>query len=427
MDYVKRIADETIDLKTEVFGAINILGPKGCGKTTSAKQRCSTIIEFQNEDVRDNLLLIANTQPSNLLKGEKPILFDEWQDAPKIWGSVRTYCDNNPEELGAFYLTGSNSKKVDTPHTGTLRISKLTMYPMSLYESGESNGSVSLKDLFDNPNSFNGCISNSSLDDIIYAICRGGWPKYLIAKTKRGELLVAKELYEQTYNEDISSIDNVKRNPSIARTILQSYARNICTLADNRTILSDVNANYPISETTYYDYISALEKLYIVQDLDAWCPAIRSKNSIRAGKKRNFVDPSIAVAALGVNPEYFDNDFKTLGFLFESLCIRDLKVYSQAYDGIISYYHDRYGLEADGVLHLEDGRYALLEFKLGESEVESAAKHLCEIESLIKEYNKKEKQVPLRLPDLKIVITATKYGYRREDGVFVIPIGCLKD
>lgn len=427
MDYVKRIADEIIDLKTEVFGAINILGPKGCGKTTSAKQRCTTIIEFQNEDVRDNLLLIANTQPSNLLKGEKPILFDEWQDAPKIWGSVRTYCDNNPEELGAFYLTGSSSKKVDTPHTGTLRISKLTMYPMSLYESGESNGSVSLKDLFDNPNSFNGCISNSSLDDIIYAICRGGWPKYLIAKTKRGELLVAKELYEQTYNEDISSIDNVKRNPSIARTILQSYARNICTLADNRTILSDVNANYPISETTYYDYISALEKLYIVQDLDAWCPAIRSKNSIRAGKKRNFVDPSLAVAALGVNPEYFDNDFKTLGFLFESLCIRDLKVYSQAYDGIISYYHDRYGLEADGVLHLEDGRYALLEFKLGESEVESAAKHLCEIESLIKEYNKKEKQVPLRLPDLKIVITATKYGYRREDGVFVIPIGCLKD
>ena len=427
MDYVKRIADEIINLKTEVFGAINILGPKGCGKTTSAKQRCSTIIEFQNEDVRDNLLLIANTQPSNLLKGEKPILFDEWQDAPKIWGSVRTYCDNNPEELGAFYLTGSSSKKFDTPHTGTLRISKLTMYPMSLYESGESNGSVSLKDLFDNPNSFNGCISNSSLDDIIYAICRGGWPKYLIAKTKRGELLVAKELYEQTYNEDISSIDNVKRNPSIARTILQSYARNICTLADNRTILSDVNANYSISETTYYDYISALEKLYIVQDLDAWCPAIRSKNSIRAGKKRNFVDPSIAVAALGVNPEYFDNDFKTLGFLFESLCIRDLKVYSQAYDGIMSYYHDRYGLEADGVLHLEDGRYALLEFKLGESEVESAAKHLCEIESLIKEYNKKEKQVPLRLPDLKIVITATKYGYRREDGVFVIPIGCLKD
>ena len=427
MEYKKRISDKLIDLKTEVFGAINILGPKGCGKTTTAKQRVNTIIEFQNEDERDNLLKIANTQPSNLLSNKKPILFDEWQDAPKIWGSVRSYCDNNPEELGAFYLTGSSSKDVNTPHTGTLRISRLVMYPMSLYETGESNGTVSLKELFDNPNSFNGCVSNSTLDDIIYAICRGGWPKYLIAKSKRGELLVAKELFEQTYNEDISKIDGVKRNPIIARLILQSYSRNICTLADNRTIIKDVNGNYPISETTYYDYISALEKLYIVQDIEAWCPSIRSKSAIRTGKKRNFVDPSIAVAALGVSPEYFKNDFKTLGFLFESLCIRDLKIYSQANDGYTSYYHDRYGLEADAVLHLEDGRYALIEFKLGEHEVEDGAKHLCEIERLIEEFNKKEKQCPIRKPDLKLIITATKYGYKRLDGVFVIPIGCLKD
>ena len=301
------------------------------------------------------------------------------------------------------------------------------MYPMSLYETGESNGTVSLKELFDNPNSFNGCITNTTLNDIIFSICRGGWPKYLIAKTERGKLLVAKELYEQTYNVDVSKVDGVKRNPLIARAIIQSYARNLCTLADNRTIIRDVQANYPIAETTYYDYISALEKLYIVQDVEAWCPAIRSKSAIRSGKKRNFVDPSIAVAALGVSPDYFNNDFKTLGFLFESLCMRDLKVYSQAYDGKIGYYHDRYDLEADGVLHLEDGRYALLEFKLGESEVERGAKHLCEIERLIGEYNKKEKQCPIRKPDLKIVITATKYGYKRDDGVFVIPIGCLKD
>ena len=427
MEYKRRIADELIDLKTEVFGAINILGPKGCGKTTTAKQRANTTIEFQNEDERDNLLKIANTQPSILLQKNKPVLFDEWQDAPKIWGSVRTYCDNNPEEVGAFYLTGSSSKIVDTPHTGTLRISRLVMYPMSLYESGESNGSVSLKELFDNPNSFTGCTSDATLNDIIFAICRGGWPRYLVAKSKKGELLVAKELFEQTYNSDISKIDNVKRNPVIARLILQSYSRNICTLADNRTIIDDVKGNYPISETTYYDYISALEKLYIVQDVEAWCPSIRSKSAIRAGKKRNFVDPSIAVAALGASPEYFNNDFKTLGFLFESLCIRDLKIYSHANDGNLSYYHDRYGLEADGVLHLEDGRYALLEFKLGESEVDEGAKHLCEIEGLIKEHNAKEKQVPLRLPDLKIVITATKYGYKREDGVYVIPIGCLRD
>lgn len=238
---------------------------------------------------------------------------------------------------------------------------------------------------------------------------------------------MAKELFEQTYNEDISKIDGRKRNPLIARLIIQSYSRNICTLADNRTIIKDVNGNYPISETTYYDYISALEKLYIIQDIEAWCPAIRSKSAIRTGRKRNFVDPSIAVAALGVSPEYFKNDFKTLGFLFESLCIRDLKIYSQANDGNTSYYHDRYGLEADAVLHLEDGRYALIEFKLGESEVEDGAKHLCKIERLIDEFNKIEEQCPIRKPDLKLIITATKYGYKRDDGVFVIPIGCLKD
>ena len=427
MQYKKRVIDELINLKTEVFGAINIVGPKGTGKTTTAKQRSETILEFQNEDVRENLLKIANTMPSKLLLNKKPILFDEWQDAPKIWGTVRTYCDNNPEELGCFYLTGSSSKNVITPHTGTLRISKITMYPMSLYETGESNGTVSIKQLFDNPNSFDGCVSNSTLDDIVYALCRGGWPKYLISKTKRGELLVAKELYEQTYSEDISKVDDVKRNPTIGRLLLQSYARNICTLADNKTIIQDVSANHSISEPTYFDYVEALEKLYIIQDIEAWCPAIRSKSAIRSGKKRNLVDPSLAVAALGVSPEYFNNDFKTLGFLFESLCIRDLKIYTSVSDGHISYYRDRYGLEADGVLHLEDGRYALIEFKLGENEVEEGAKHLCEIERLVKEYNKKEKQVPLRLPDLKIVITATQYGYRREDGVLVIPIGCLKD
>ena len=182
-----------------------------------------------------------------------------------------------------------------------------------------------------------------------------------------------------------------------------------------------------MSEPTFYDYIQALEKLFIIEDIEAWCPSIRSKSAIRTGKKRNFVDPSIAVAALGVGPKYFDQDFKTLGFLFESLCIRDLKIYSSAFDEKISYYHDRYGLEADAVLHLNDGRYALIEFKLGEHEVDQGAKHLCEIEELIKRYNVKETQCPLRLPDLKLVITGTKYGYRRDDGVFVIPIGCLKD
>ncbi len=426
-NYKKRIIDELIDERIEVFGALNIVGPKGCGKTETASQRCNTIIAFQNEDERENLLKIANTLPSNFVNNPKPILFDEWQDAPKVWGMVRSYCDDHPEELGSFYLTGSSSKNIALPHTGTLRIAQLQMRPMSLYETGESNGQISLMQLFDNPSSFAGCQSDSTLDDIIFALCRGGWPKYLYAKTKKGELLVPKELFEQTYKTDISNIDSTTRNPEIAKLILRSYTRNLCTLADNRIIIGDVNANHPISETTYYDYIGALKKLYIIDDLDAWCPAIRSKTAIRSGVKRNFVDPSLAVAALGVSPEYFAKDFKTLGFLFESLCIRDLKVYSSSMSGIVSYYHDRYGLEADGVLHLEDGRYALLEFKLGENEVAEGSSHLCEIENLIKEYNKKEKQFPLRVPDLKIVITGTKYGYKDENGVFVIPIGCLKD
>ena len=426
-NYKKRIADELIDIKIEVFGALNIVGPKGCGKTETASQRCKTIIAFQNEDERENFLMIANTQPSYFVKNPKPILFDEWQDAPKVWGTVRSYCDNHPDELGVFYLTGSSSKKVDVPHTGTLRIANLRMYPMSLYETGESNGQISLMDLFDNPSKFNGCQSNASLNDIIYALCRGGWPRYLYAKSKTGELLVAKELYRQTYMTDISNIDGVTRDPEVAQLLLRSYARNICTLADNRVIIGDVVANHPMSEATYYDYIGALKKLYIVDDLEAWSPAIRSKSAIRSGVKRNFVDPSLAVAALGVSPDYFTKDFKTLGFIFESLCIRDLRVYSSSMNGVMSYYHDRYGLEADGVLHLEDGRYALLEFKLGESEVPEASKHLCEIEKLIIEYNKKEKQCPLRLPDLKIIVTATKYGYRDENGVFVIPLACLKN
>jgi predicted AAA+ superfamily ATPase len=209
--------------------------------------------------------------------------------------------------------------------------------------------------------------------------------------------------------------------------ILKSYARNICTLSDTKTVFEDVKATTGLSETTFYAYVSALEKLFIIDDIEAWCPAIRSKSAIRASKKKNLIDPSIAVAALNLTPEYFNTDFKTLGFLFESLVFRDLKVYSTLLLGRMAYYHDRYGLEADAVLHLGDGRYALIEIKLGSNEIDYGAKHLIELENLIKKHNEEEKQVPLRLPDLKIVITGTEFGYRREDGVFVIPLGCLKD
>ncbi len=424
MTYRERIADLLLDFKLECFGATLIVGPKGCGKTTTAKQKSNSFIELQDEDKRDEYLSVASMHPSRLLIGKNPRLIDEWQDAPKLWGAVRKSVDDR-QENGLYILTGSTSQAVDTPHTGTMRISRMEMLPMSLHESGESNGNVSIKNLFDNPNLFDDCESQLSFDELVFAICRGGWPRAVVNKTKRSQLAVAKDLFVQTCEVDVSNIDKAKRNPKWCEAILRSYARNICTLAETKTIKSDAILSTNMSETSFYDYILALEKLFLICDVDAWCPAIRSKAAIRASKKRNFVDPSLAVAALGISEDYFNTDFKTLGFLFECLCIRDLKAYSSLQGGKVSYYHDRYGLEADCVLHLENGRYALIEFKLGESEIDDAAKHLCEIENLIKKANEKETQCPIKLPDLKIVITATQYGYKRDDGVLVIPIGCL--
>ena len=425
--YKKRIADDLLTFKLEAFGATLIVGPKGCGKTTTAKEKAKSVIEFQDEDLRDGYIATANTTPSKLLIGANPRLFDEWQDAPKIWGAIRKSVDDRSDENGLYILTGSSSNDVDTPHTGTARISTLKMYPMSLYESGESSGEVSLIELF-NGKDFEFVESKLSIDDIIFAICRGGWPRSLKNKSRKSQLAIAEDIFYQTCHKDISKIDGVKRNPIWAEKILQSYARNICTMAKTKTVFGDASSTTGISKPTFLDYVQALEKLFIIEDVPAWCPSIRSREAIRASAKRNLIDPSIAVAALSVEPEFFNTDFKTLGFLFESLCIRDLKIYSSAMRGELSYYHDRYGLEADGVLHLKDGRYALLEFKLGQREIDSAAKHLCKIEELIKKHNESEDQVPIRLPDLKIVITATQYGYKREeDGVYVIPIGCLKD
>lgn len=425
MNYKKRIADELLDLKLEAFGATLIIGPKACGKTTTAKQKAKTIIEFQDEDLREKYLSVAKLMPSKLLLGEKPVLFDEWQDAPKIWGAIRKSVDDL-NESGLYILTGSSSVKTDTPHTGTGRISTLAMYPMSLYESDESNGKVSLSELFDNKK-LDFIKSDLSIDDLIFAICRGGWPNSLEKKSADAKLAIARDLFYQICHKDISSIDNVKRNPLIAEKILKSYSRVICSPAASKTLYNDIISEYEIARSTFYEYIEALQSLFIIDDIPAWSPSIRSKNTIRSSEKRNLIDPSLAVAAMGVDPEYFNKDFETLGFLFESLCIRDLRVYSSKLNGRISYYRDRYGLESDAVLHLRDGRYALIEFKLGESEIEKAAEHLCKLETLIKNHNNENNTSKLDLPDLKIIITAGLFGYKRDDGVFVIPIGCLKD
>ncbi len=426
-NYYSRVVDKEVEFKLSTFGAIHIVGPKWCGKTTTAEHFAKSSIKLQKEPNKEAIIETAKINPQLLLDGAKPKLIDEWQDAPALWDAVRGYCDEH-QEKGSFILTGSTSKKIKTGHTGTGRISRLKMYPMSMYESLESNGTVSLKALFDKKDDLkNGCKSDLSIEDIIFIACRGGWPESVLITNKRSQLAIAKDYFKQIYDVDIFHVDNVKRQKSVMHNILRSYARNVSTTAKTTSIIKDVNTTGSVTDKTFADYLDVLERLYVVDEVCAWSPAIRSKTAIRSGKKREFVDPSIAVAGLGVSPEFFYTDLKTFGFVFENLCIRDLRIYSSPLGGELSYYRDRYGLEADAVLHLEDGRYALIEFKLGGDQIEEGAKHLLEIERLIKEHNKVDNQIQMRLPDIKMVITGTQYGYRRDDGVLVIPIGCLRD
>lgn len=304
-------------------------------------------------------------------------------------------------------------------HTGTGRIARVKMYPMSLYESKESNGNISLEALFNGITDINGISSFMRVEDIAYVICRGGWPAS-IGKSARASFLITSSYVDALCESDVSRVDENMRNPQRIRSILRSYARNVSTLATKATIRKDVIANdQNISETTFFSYLNALERLFVIEDIPAWNPAIRSKTAIRSGTKRGFVDPSLACASLGLTYEGLMQDLNTLGFLFESLVIRDLRIYSQHLGGEISYYHDRYGLECDAVLHLRDGRYALIEMKLGSREIEEGASHLRKLKALIQEHNLKE-------PSFLMVITGGQFAYRREDGVLIVPIGCLK-
>lgn len=435
-DYLKRIADDELSLRLEAFGAVQIKGPKWCGKTTTAEQQAMSVVKLQDPDKRDGYLATIRIKPSIILKGETPRLIDEWQDAPVLWDAVRSAVDQRGLK-GQFILTGSTVIKEDkdTPeeqqrmHTGTGRIASMMMYPMSLYESMESTGEISFLELFDNKElDIDGVTSKLSVEDLIMLACRGGWPDALNIKDNRAKLLIAKDYLNKVCEDDISRVDGVKRNPELARLILRSYARNLCTLAKKSAMLNDVKAEMEtIAQSTFDEYVDTLSRLYVIEDIEAWCPAIRSASAIRSGKKRCFIDPSIAVAAMGVSPKSLELDLKTFGFVFECMCIRDLRVYSQAMGGRVSYYRDRYGLESDIVLHLDDHRYALIECKLGSRDIDEGAKHLLEMRNLIREKNMTERQMPLREPDLLIVLTGGEIAYTREDGVKVIPLGCLKD
>ena len=429
MKYLPRIADKELNNRLSYMGAVLIEGPKWCGKTTTAAHRARSILKLQDPDMREAYLVTAKTKPSNLLKGETPRLIDEWQDAPLLWDAVRTAVDERGK-TGQFILTGSSSiDEKNIMHSGTGRISRMKMYPMSLYESGESNGTISLKELFDNPNmDIDGITSDMSVNDLIRSACRGGWPASLKLRNTAESFRVAKDYLEGVIESDIVNVDGVKRDSALAKAVIRTYSRNLCTLAKRTNLVKDVNALREwCSERTFDDYIKALTRLFVVQDIPAWSPAVRSATTIRKSPKRGLIDPSIAVASLGLSPNVLEMDLKTFGFIFECMAIRDLKAYTQALYGEISYYHDRYDLEADAVLHLDDGRYALIEFKLGSAEIELGAKHLIEIKELVKKYNEKENQIKLREPDLLIVITGGAMAYTRPDGVKIIPLACLKD
>lgn len=435
MEYIRRVIDDEIDRRTEAFNAVSIIGPKGCGKTRTAKERCKTIIEFQDEDKRDGYIAVAETSPKLFLKNPKPILFDEWQDAVKIWGTIRKDCDDNPESVGQYFLTGSASKKIDTPHTGTGRITEVVMYPMTLWETGESNGRISLSKMMEDADyDIDGVISDVCLEQLFFAACRGGWPRCLALPRDSAKLEISKDYYRQIFQKDITAIDGVKRNPEWTRALLWSYARNMATTAKRASIYADVKATQNVTDVTLASYVDALEALFVIKDIDAWTPQIRSKTAIRSAKKHIYIDPSIGLAALGINPQYFNNDLDLFGHVFENMVIRDLLVYAENHNARILHYTDDMGLEADVVYQMEDGRYALIEIKTGANRIPEAEKSLLKFREVIQRYNQQALKDPAhpravyREPSELIVICANApMAYTTDQGVKIVPIGCLRD
>lgn len=422
MNYIKRIVDKEIDDKLAVMGAILIKGPKWCGKTTSAKQKAKSILEMQNPDLQENYMELANTKPSLLLEGEKPRLIDEWQLAPKLWNAVR-YSVDNIGLPNQYILTESATPiEDDSLHSGVGRFAFVTMKPLTLFESGESNGKISLKNILNGDKKIDGIQSELTYEKIAYLICRGGWPSSLSLPENQA-LNIAKNYIDVLCESDISRIDGVKRDPFLARTILKAYARQVSTTDSDKSLYDDVRANYSaVSERTISDYMNVLKKLYIIEEIEAWNPNIRSKTAIRTSPKKSMIDPSLAVAALGCSKEDIMLNVKTYGLLFENLVNRDLSVYVNSIGGNLKHYRDRYGLECDNVIHFSDGRYALIEIKLSGSKIKEAEEHLLTLNKLILESSQNLKQ-----PEFLMIITGTDMAYTTEKGVLVVPIGCLKD
>ena len=416
--YIPRIIDKEIDDLLKIMGAVLIEGCKWCGKSTTGAKHAKSIIELQNPNNQEEYNQINNTKPSLFLNGDKPRMFDEWQMYPVIWDAIRTDVDHTGLK-GQYILTGSaRPQEGTTMHTGTGRISRVLMRPMSLYESGESTGEVSLMDLFNNLDTVGE--SKLSLEDIASIIVRGGWPAAINIKEDI-KYRISKEYVKSLIHEEVKNIDGVERNPEKMQSVLRSLSRNIATPVSNATLVNDVKDNFDndISRPTLNDYINTLEKLYVVEEIKATNLNLRSKYAIRTTSKKIFVDPSIATATLEITPNDLLNDLNTFGFMFESLCLRDLEIYSQSHGGNITFYRNENGFEIDAILKLSNGKWGAIEIKLGAGYIDEAAKNLLKLKE-----NINEKATP---PSFLMVLTASNYSYRRNDGVYVVSIGTLKD
>ena len=420
--YRKRIADDILKRKLEGKGAVLIEGPKWCGKTTTAEQIAASVLYMDDPEKKAQNITMAELSPKRLLKGEAPRLIDEWQLAPKIWDAIRFEIDHGGE-LGRFILTGSAvpADTRDISHSGTGRFAWLTMRPMSLYESGDSSGEVSLKALFDGEKDIDGG-ADIEIDRLAFLVCRGGWPQ---AIDMRDEIALeqAVDYYDAIVHYDINRADNVQKNPERIKRFMRSYARNQGTQIANTEIARDIAVNNEplMDQETIASYINALKKIFVIEDMPAWNPNLRSKTAIRTSNTRYYIDSSIAVAALGIGPNDILSDLKTFGFLLENMCVRDLRIFADALGGEVYHYRDKGGQECDAVVHLRNGKYGLIEIKLGGDRlIEEGAINLIAMKAKI-DTDK------MQAPSFLMVLTGIgDYAYCRHDGVYVVPIGCLK-
>src|SRR5690554_884303 len=414
-EYYPRIGDRVLEKKLQISGAVLIEGAKWCGKTETALQAAGSVLFIQESPQHKEM---AKMMPSLLLEGDTPRLIDEWQDAPEVWDAVRHAVDRR-KQTGQFILTGSATPRDEVKsHSGIGRISRMLMRPMSLFESKESTGDVSLRALFEGKQEI-GNVSTLNIPQIARIICRGGWPSAVTHPDAGGALAI--DYTELIVEEDINSVDGVERNPMRVRQVLRSLARNISTLTTATTILGDVRANdITISDHTLESYLNALRRIFVVEDVPAWSPSLRSRTTIRTSHKRQLVDPSIATAIMRMDASRLLRDLETFGFLFESLCTRDLRIYTQVNDGEIFHYRDKNDLEVDLIISLHDGRWAPVEVKLGEHQIEEAAANLIKLKNKVDTSRIGE-------PSFMMVLTGGQYAYRRPDGICVVPLGCLRD